>query len=184
MIADAVHDELRADHVIAGSFGQGAASVQGNVTGSVGSVTGAVGSVTGSVGSVTGAVGSVTGNVSGSVASVTGSVGSVTGAVGSVTASVTVGTNNDKTGYSISGTKTTLDALNDISTANILASGNVDGLTIEQSLKVLGAGMAGIVAGAATTSMTFKGWNGNATTRITATVDASGNRTAVTVVGT
>lgn len=30
------------------------------------------------------------------------------------TANVTVGTNNDKTGYSISGTKTTLDALNDI----------------------------------------------------------------------
>ena len=35
------------------------------------------------------------------------------------TASVTVGTNSDKTGYSISGTKTTLDALNDITTANV-----------------------------------------------------------------
>lgn len=35
------------------------------------------------------------------VASVSGSVGSVTGAVGSVTAAVTVGTNNDKTGYSL-----------------------------------------------------------------------------------
>ena len=56
----------------------------GNVSGSVGSVTGAVGSVTGAVGSVTGAV------------------GSVTGAVGSVTAAVTVGTNNDKTGYALS----------------------------------------------------------------------------------
>jgi len=32
---------------------------------------------------------------------------------------VIVGTNNDKTGYSISGTKTTLDALNDISTADV-----------------------------------------------------------------
>ena len=38
-IADAVWDEARADHTAAGSFGQGAASVQGNVTGSVGSVT-------------------------------------------------------------------------------------------------------------------------------------------------
>jgi len=93
-IADAQWDELRAGHVISGSFGEGAASVQGNVTGSVASVTGAVGSVTGAVGSVT------------------GSVASVTGAVGSVTASVTVGTNNDKTGYSISGTLTTLDGLN------------------------------------------------------------------------
>lgn len=37
-IADAVWDEARADHTSAGTFGQGAASVQGNVTGSVGSV--------------------------------------------------------------------------------------------------------------------------------------------------
>lgn len=88
-VAAAVWDELRASHVAAGSFGQGVASVQGNVTGSVASVTGAVGSVTGNVGgnvvgsvaSVTGAVGSVTGNVGGNV---TGSVGSV--AAGGITA--------------------------------------------------------------------------------------------------
>jgi len=86
-IADAVWDEARGDHTGAGTFGQGVASVQGNVTGSVGSVTGAVGSVTGNVGgnvvgsvaSVTGAVGSVTGNVGGNVV---GSVGSITGNVG------------------------------------------------------------------------------------------------------
>ncbi len=48
--ADAVWDEARVDHVAAGSFGQGAASIQGNVTGSVASVTGAVGSVTADVG--------------------------------------------------------------------------------------------------------------------------------------
>ena len=49
--------------------------------------------------------GNITGNLSGSVGSVTGSVGgsvgSVTGAVGSVNNPVTVGTNNDKTGYSL-----------------------------------------------------------------------------------
>jgi len=84
-VADAVWDEARSGHVTSGSFGEGVASVQGNVTGSVasvagnvvgsvGSVIGAVGSVTGTVGSVTGAVGSVTGNVGGNV---TGSVGSV-----------------------------------------------------------------------------------------------------------
>jgi len=44
-IAGAVWDEARTSHTTAGSFGQGVASVQGNVTGSVGSVTGAVGSV-------------------------------------------------------------------------------------------------------------------------------------------
>ena len=48
-------------------------------------------STTGSVGSVTGAVGSVTGNVG----------GNVVGSVASVTAGVTVGTNNDKTGYTL-----------------------------------------------------------------------------------
>lgn len=37
-IAAGVWDEARASHVAAGSFGQGVASVQGNVTGSVGSV--------------------------------------------------------------------------------------------------------------------------------------------------
>ena len=40
-------------------------------------------------------------------------------AITATTGKVTVGTNDDKTGYSISGTKTTLDALNDISTAQV-----------------------------------------------------------------
>ncbi len=40
----------------------------------------------------------LTGNITGNLS---GSVGSVTGAVGSVTGDVTVGTNNDKTGYSL-----------------------------------------------------------------------------------
>lgn len=72
-IADAIWDEARSGHVTAGSFGEGIASVQGNVTGSVGSVTGAVGSVTGNVG----------GNVAGSVASVTAAV-----TVGTINANV------------------------------------------------------------------------------------------------
>lgn len=63
-LVDAIWNELRSAHVTAGTFGQGTASVQGNVTGSVASVSGAVGSVTGNVG----------GNVVGSVASVTATV--------------------------------------------------------------------------------------------------------------
>lgn len=43
----------------------------------------------------------ITGNITGNLS---GSVGSVTGAVGSVTAGVTVTTNNDKTGYSLTAT--------------------------------------------------------------------------------
>ncbi len=77
------------------------------------------GNLTGSVGSVTGAVGSVTGNVGGSV--------------GSVTAGVTVTTNNDKTGYSLTVTPPTaatiattvwqdLTSGSDFSTANSIGA--------------------------------------------------------------
>lgn len=40
-------------------------------------------------------------------------------AITASTGRVTVGTNNDKTGYSLSGTKTTLDALNDVSGVDV-----------------------------------------------------------------
>lgn len=104
-IADAVWDEARADHTSSGTFGQGVSSVQGNVTGSVASVTGNVG------GNVTGSVGSISG--------VTFPSNFADLAITSSTGRVTVGTNTDKTGYSISGTKTTLDALNDITAASV-----------------------------------------------------------------
>lgn len=102
-IADGVWDEARAGHTAGGSFGEGIASVQGNVTGTAASVTGAVGSVTGAVGSVTGNVG---GNVAGSTASVTGAVGSVTGNVGGSAASVTgaVGSVTGNVGGNVVGT--------------------------------------------------------------------------------
>lgn len=48
--ADAVWDEARAGHVGAGTFGEGVASVQGNVTGSVGSVTAGVSVAVGGIG--------------------------------------------------------------------------------------------------------------------------------------
>lgn len=59
------------------------------------------------------------------VASVTGAVGSVTGAVGSVTAAVTVGTNNDKTGYSL-----TQAFPSNFSSLLINASGHVSRVTL------------------------------------------------------
>ncbi len=61
------------------------------------------------------------------VASVTGAVGSVTGAVGSVTAAVTVGTNNDKTGYSLTQTFPTNFSAIVITTGGHIS--NVDTLT-------------------------------------------------------
>lgn len=85
-VAAAVWDEARALHAVGGSFGEGIASVQGNVTGSVGSVTGNVG---GNVnGNVVGSVGSVLGNLGGDVlGDVVGDVqGNVLGFVASVAA--------------------------------------------------------------------------------------------------
>lgn len=90
-VADAVWDEARAGHVAGGSFGEGVASVQGNVTGSA--------------------------------ASVTGAVGSVTGAVGSVTAAVTVGANNDKTGYGLSAAA--VQAIWDALTTALVTAGSI-----------------------------------------------------------
>lgn len=65
-------------------------------------------------------------------------------------------------------------------TANILASGDVDGYSIEQTLKLLLAEAAGKLSGAATTTNTFRAAD-DSTARITATVDEDGNRTAITL---
>lgn len=148
-IVNKVWDEPRSGHITAGSFGQGVASVQGNVTGSVNSVSGSVtvginNDKTGysltqsfptnfsSLGiTVGGAVTVGTNNdktgyaltsaeedaivdkvwnelrsghtTAGSFGQGIASVqGNVTGSVNSVTSAVTVGTNNDKTGYGLS----------------------------------------------------------------------------------
>jgi hypothetical protein len=58
------------------------------------------------------------------VANVT-TVGTVSGSVGSVVASVTAGTVTDKSGYFISGTKTTLDVLNDVAATDIVSAGAI-----------------------------------------------------------
>jgi hypothetical protein len=101
--------------------------IRANITVDItGKLTGAVGSVTGNVGgNVVGTVASVVGNVGGSVASVVGNVGGSVGSIAGVTfpanfgalaitggGATTVGTNTDKSGYTISGTLTTLDAFN------------------------------------------------------------------------
>lgn len=159
----------------------------GNLTGSVGSVTGAVGSVTGAVGSVTGAVGSVTG----AVGSVTGNVGgNVGGSVASVTAGVTVTTNNDKTGYTAStvGDKTgyalTSGERTSIADALLDESNGVEtSLTLRQATRLMLAALSGKLSGAGTTTVTIRNV-GDTKNRIVATVDATGNRSAVTTDGT
>jgi hypothetical protein len=112
--------------------------------------------------------GNLAGNVTGSVGSVVGDVGGrVVGSVASVTSPVTVGTNNDKSGY-------------------ILAAAGLDAVPVEagvnarQALSPILAASAGALLGAGTGTIVIKGGNVSVT-RITATTDNSGNRTAVTL---
>lgn len=92
---------------------------------------------------------------------------SISQAVASVSGSVTVGTNSDKTGYALS-------------------SSGVDAITVEtglnlrQAVAITVAAEAGKVSGAGTGTISITGAGVN-TTRIVATVDASGDRTALTL---
>jgi len=67
-----------------------------------------------------------------------------------------------------------------------LAAAGMDGVVVEtglnarQSLSVIAAALTGVLSGAATTTVTIKG-AGVATTRVTATVDSDGDRSAVTL---
>ena len=87
------------------------------------------------------------------------------GAVLSVTQPVTVGTNQDKTGY-------------------LLDSRGLDavvvepGVNIRQAISPILAATAGVISGASTGLITIKAGN-NSATRILATTDNSGNRTSV-----
>jgi hypothetical protein len=171
-----------------------------SVTGAVGSVTGAVGSVTGNVGgNVTGSVGSIaTGGITTAsfaagainaaaiaadaitdakvasdvtIASVTGAVGSVTGNVGgNVVGSVgSVTTVSDKTGYRLSATGVD-DILDEV----------VEGTTtLRESTRLANTANGGKTSGAATTTFTARDL-ADSKNRLSVTVDADGNRSAVT----
>jgi len=106
--------------------------------------------------------------------------GNLSGSVGSVSSGVTVTTNNDKSGYSISGVKQTLDAMNDITGSQVMSSGDIDGFTLEESQKLILAGAAGETSGMETTTATIMAAD-DSKTRITATVDSDGNRSSVTL---
>ncbi len=71
-------------------------------------------------------------------------------------------------------------ALNDIAAADVLAAGDVDGFTLEESLKLILSAVAAKLSGAATVTVIIRAAD-DTKDRITATVDASGNRSAVTL---
>jgi VCBS repeat-containing protein len=59
-----------------------------------------------------------------------------------------------------------------------MAGGDIDGYTLEESQKAILAACVGVLAGAATSTVTIEAADGSKT-RITGTVDADGNRSAV-----
>ncbi len=99
-------------------------------------------------------------------------------AVASVTAPVTVGTNNDKTGYSLTVTPPTADQNADALLDR--AAGIETNRTVRQGLRLMLSALAGKLSGAATTTVTIRDTN-DGIDRIVATVDANGNRSAVTL---
>jgi len=104
--------------------------------------------------------------------------------VGSFGEGVSVTTNNDKTGYSLASTDVTLSATerDAVATALLdLANGVETSFTVRQTLRLISASVAGILSGAATSTITIKALD-KTTTRLTATVDASGNRSGITYV--
>lgn len=68
---------------------------------------------------------------------------------------------------------------NDISVSQIFAGGDVDSYSLEETLKLLLSASTGVLAGAATNTITIEAAD-NSKTRITASVDVDGNRTSVT----
>jgi hypothetical protein len=89
------------------------------------------------------------------------------GVVAGVAAPVTVGTVNDKVGYTLS-------------TAGLDAIQVESGVNARQALSPILAASAGVVIGAGTGVVVIKGGN-TSTTRITATTDNAGNRSSVTL---
>lgn len=64
--------------------------------------------------------------------------------------------------------------------AQILASGDIDGYSLEQTLKLCLAALSGKVSGGGTTEIIIRAAD-DSKARITATVDSNGNRSAVTL---
>lgn len=177
-IADAVWDEARAGHTSDGSFGQGVASVQGNITGSVASVSGAVGSVSGAVGSVgTGGITSAS-LASGALEAIQDGLATAgdVGAIGTL-----IGTPAVDLATDIGAVGTAVGALNDLDAEGVWAHEIEASMSAAEVLRIVAAAVAGVLSGAGTATITIKGLD-ETTDRIVMTVD-SGNRSDPTYDG-
>ena len=89
---------------------------------------------------------------------------------------VTVGTNNDKTGYAL-----TSGERDSIAAALLdLSNGVETSLTMRNALRAMAAALAGKISGAAGTTVTIRNAVADSKNRIVATVDTDGNRSAIT----
>lgn len=161
-----------------GAIGTGTITTTGNwsVSGTV-TLTGAV-TANNAGNAITGVTAALTGDLTATMktsvttaaTAATPTAAAVTGAVGSVTAAVTVGTNNDKTGYTLSSAG--VDAVWDK-----VITGTT---TAVQAMRGFLAAMLGKASGLNTTTAVYRNV-ADSKDVITATVDADGNRTAVTL---
>jgi len=173
---------------VTGAVGSVTGNVGGNVVGSVGSVTGAVGSVTGAVGSVTGNVG---GNVTGSVGSIAaGGIAAASFAAGAIDAAAIAASAIGESELA-AGAITTSEIATGAIDADALATDAVDEIlddvtegstTLRQAIRILMSFAAAKASGGGTSTVTFRDI-GDTKDRITMTVNASGDRTAVTLDG-
>lgn len=140
-IAAGVWNSARATYTAAGSFGQGVASVQGNVTGSVASVTAGV---------------TVTTNNDKTGYSLTQAFPTNFSSLAiTVGGAVTVGTNNDKTGYSLTQTFPTNFSSLAITAGGAVTAGTVSdktGYSLTQAFPANFSSMSISVGGAVTTA--------------------------------
>jgi hypothetical protein len=130
--------------------------------------------------------GDVQGKLLGGGSSTIGGVGAQVGAVASVTAGVTVATNNDKTGYALAAAgldPVLIESAIAASAALVNDAGTqLTAVNARQALAAILSAVAAQLAGAATTTVTTKpAAKPAANDRITATVTADGDRTAVTL---
>lgn len=115
----------------------------------------------------------ITGSLSGSVGSVTGAINTAAGVITTLDALDTAqDTQHGTTQTAVAGVPV---ALLD------LAAGVETGLTLRQAMRLLAAAAAGELSGAATTTIVIRNAVADSKDRITATVDSSGNRSAITV---
>lgn len=198
-----VWDKLRADHVVSGSFGEGAASVQGNVTGTVAALTAnndkagyalstagiqAIWDRATSFLVTAGSIGkkladwvigtSQTGDSFARLGAPVGaSISADIAVVGTAAAAVKVKTDN---------LPATPAAQSDIPSAAANAAGLLDAaagvetnLTVREALRLMSSALFAKLSGATTTTVVVRDIN-DTKSRIICTTDSNGNRTAFT----